>query len=127
MKDQKINQIKRLYNVNYTHINKNICYYMLNFAFIQTLRRLAQNREAARKSRLRKKVQAFFYSINRTKLFLLYEIWLLIFKSVFPFNQAYVQQLESSRLKLTQLEQELQRARQQVRFCYFICHSKSEA
>ncbi|WZZ29470.1 hypothetical protein YC2023_012871 [Brassica napus] len=48
----------------------------------KTLRRLAQNREAARKSRLRKK--------------------------------AYVQQLENSRLKLTQLEQELQRARQQV-------------
>ncbi|KAM7524431.1 hypothetical protein LguiA_014333 [Lonicera macranthoides] len=47
----------------------------------KTLRRLAQNREAARKSRLRKK--------------------------------AYVQQLESGRLKLTQLEQELQRARQQ--------------
>ncbi|KAJ8765515.1 hypothetical protein K2173_014637 [Erythroxylum novogranatense] len=44
-------------------------------------RRLAQNREAARKSRLRKK--------------------------------AYVQQLESSRLKLLQLEQELERARQQ--------------
>ncbi|EEF48435.1 transcription factor TGA7 [Ricinus communis] len=44
-------------------------------------RRLAQNREAARKSRLRKK--------------------------------AYVQQLESSRLKLVQLEQELDRARQQ--------------
>ncbi|KAJ6326073.1 hypothetical protein OIU78_013214 [Salix suchowensis] len=42
----------------------------------KTLRRLAQNREAARKSRLRKK--------------------------------AYVQQLESSRLKLSQLEQELQ-------------------
>ncbi|KAL8202089.1 hypothetical protein R6Q57_011236 [Mikania cordata] len=48
----------------------------------KTLRRLAQNREAARKSRLRKK--------------------------------AYVQQLESSRMKLTQLEQELQRARQQL-------------
>uniref|UniRef100_A0A803MJ70 Uncharacterized protein n=1 Tax=Chenopodium quinoa TaxID=63459 RepID=A0A803MJ70_CHEQI len=48
---------------------------------LQSLRRLAQNREAARKSRLRKK--------------------------------AYVQQLENSRLKLTQLEQELQRARQQ--------------
>ncbi|KAG2601430.1 transcription factor TGAL1-like isoform X2 [Panicum virgatum] len=47
----------------------------------KTLRRLAQNREAARKSRLRKKV--------------------------------YIQNLESSRLKLTQLEQELQRARQQ--------------
>ncbi|KAJ7535253.1 hypothetical protein O6H91_12G024800 [Diphasiastrum complanatum] len=47
----------------------------------KTLRRLAQNREAARKSRLRKK--------------------------------AYVQQLESSRIKLNQLEQELQRARQQ--------------
>ncbi|CAN0891457.1 Transcription factor TGA7 [Linum grandiflorum] len=47
----------------------------------KTQRRLAQNREAARKSRLRKK--------------------------------AYVQQLESSRLKLAQLEQELVRARQQ--------------
>ncbi|XP_010261147.1 PREDICTED: transcription factor TGA1-like isoform X2 [Nelumbo nucifera] len=47
----------------------------------KVLRRLAQNREAARKSRLRKK--------------------------------AYVQQLESSRLKLTQLEQELERLRQQ--------------
>ncbi|XVE83218.1 hypothetical protein DITRI_Ditri16bG0069800 [Diplodiscus trichospermus] len=44
-------------------------------------RRLAQNREAARKSRLRKK--------------------------------AYVQQLENSRLKLIQLEQELERMRQQ--------------
>ncbi|GAB2254577.1 hypothetical protein Droror1_Dr00022386 [Drosera rotundifolia] len=47
----------------------------------KVLRRLAQNREAARKSRLRKK--------------------------------AYVQQLESSRIKLAQLEQELERARQQ--------------
>lgn len=47
----------------------------------KTLRRLAQNREAARKSRLRKK--------------------------------AYVQQLESSRIRLTQLEQDLQRARAQ--------------
>ncbi|XP_010534337.1 PREDICTED: transcription factor TGA6-like isoform X2 [Tarenaya hassleriana] len=47
----------------------------------KTLRRLAQNREAARKSRLRKK--------------------------------AYVQQLENSRLKLTQLEQEFQKSRQQ--------------
>ncbi|XP_025015369.2 transcription factor TGA1 isoform X2 [Ricinus communis] len=44
-------------------------------------RRLAQNRKAARKSRLQKK--------------------------------AYVQQLESSRLKLIQIEQELERARQQ--------------
>ncbi|XP_071715322.1 transcription factor TGA4-like [Rutidosis leptorrhynchoides] len=44
-------------------------------------RRLAQNREAARKSRLRKK--------------------------------AYVQQLETGRLKLAQLEQELERTRQQ--------------
>lgn len=44
------------------------------------LRRLAQNREAARKSRLRKK--------------------------------AYVQQLETSRVKLNQLEQELDRLRQ---------------
>ncbi|CAI0544326.1 unnamed protein product, partial [Linum tenue] len=52
----------------------------------QTLRRLAQNREAARKSRLRKK--------------------------------AYVQQLETSRIKLSQLEQELQRARQQVPYFF---------
>ncbi|XP_039009582.1 transcription factor TGA4-like isoform X2 [Hibiscus syriacus] len=49
--------------------------------FDKIQRRLAQNREAARKSRLRKK--------------------------------AYVQQLENSRLKLIQLEQELERARQQ--------------
>uniref|UniRef100_A0A7N0V0C2 BZIP transcription factor n=1 Tax=Kalanchoe fedtschenkoi TaxID=63787 RepID=A0A7N0V0C2_KALFE len=45
----------------------------------KTLRRLAQNREAARKSRLRKK--------------------------------AYIQQLETSRIKLVQLEQELHRSR----------------
>ncbi|KAK6118398.1 hypothetical protein DH2020_047815 [Rehmannia glutinosa] len=50
----------------------------------KVLRRLAQNREAARKSRLRKKVQ-----------------------------QAYVQQLENSKLRLIQLEQELHRVRQQ--------------
>ncbi|GLJ55639.1 hypothetical protein SUGI_1194980 [Cryptomeria japonica] len=50
----------------------------------KTLRRLAQNREAARKSRLRKK--------------------------------AYVQQLESSRMKLSQIEQDLQRARAQGLF-----------
>ncbi|KAI4378460.1 hypothetical protein MLD38_015938 [Melastoma candidum] len=50
----------------------------------KVLRRLAQNREAARKSRLRKK--------------------------------AYVQQLESSRIRLSQLEQELQRARSQGAF-----------
>lgn len=50
----------------------------------KTQRRLAQNREAARKSRLRKK--------------------------------AYVQQLESSRMKLARLEEELQRARTQGLF-----------
>ncbi|XP_073004578.1 bZIP transcription factor TGA10-like isoform X2 [Typha latifolia] len=48
----------------------------------KTLRRLAQNREAARKSRLRKK--------------------------------AYIQQLESSRIRLSQIEQELHRSRSQV-------------
>ncbi|KAJ1264762.1 hypothetical protein BS78_08G026300 [Paspalum vaginatum] len=47
----------------------------------KTIRRLAQNREAARKSRLRKK--------------------------------AYIQQLESSKLKLAQMEQGMQRARSQ--------------
>ncbi|GAU27239.1 hypothetical protein TSUD_273940 [Trifolium subterraneum] len=50
----------------------------------KTLRRLAQNREAAKKSRLRKK--------------------------------AYVQQLETSRLRLSNLEQDLQRARSQGQF-----------
>ncbi|CAA6667585.1 unnamed protein product [Spirodela intermedia] len=50
----------------------------------KTLRRLAQNREAARKSRLRKK--------------------------------AYVRQLETCRLKLAQMEQDLQRARSQGLF-----------
>ncbi|XP_012572805.1 transcription factor TGA9 isoform X2 [Cicer arietinum] len=50
----------------------------------KTLRRLAQNREAAKKSRLRKK--------------------------------AYVQQLETSRLRLANLEQDLQRARSQGLF-----------
>ncbi|XP_066333419.1 transcription factor TGAL7-like [Miscanthus floridulus] len=47
----------------------------------KTLRRLAQNREAARKSRLRKK--------------------------------AYIQQLETSRIRLSQLEQQVQVARVQ--------------
>lgn len=50
----------------------------------KALRRLMQNREAARKSRLRKK--------------------------------AYVQQLENSRLRLAQIEQELQQVRQQGAF-----------
>ncbi|AES70019.1 transcription factor HBP-1b(c1) protein, putative [Medicago truncatula] len=50
----------------------------------KTLRRLMQNREAARKSRLRKK--------------------------------AYVQQLENSRLRLAQIEHELQQVRQQGTF-----------
>ncbi|CAN6374105.1 unnamed protein product [Urochloa humidicola] len=50
----------------------------------KTIRRLAQNREAARKSRLRKK--------------------------------AYIQQLESSKLKLAQMEQDMHRARSQGLF-----------
>ncbi|KAH0459145.1 hypothetical protein IEQ34_011959 [Dendrobium chrysotoxum] len=55
----------------------------------KTLRRLAQNREAARKSRLRKK--------------------------------AYVQQLESCKMKLNQLEQEIQRARTQFATVAYNC------
>ncbi|KAJ0045064.1 hypothetical protein Pint_05220 [Pistacia integerrima] len=85
----------------------------------KTLRRLAQNREAARKSRLRKKV---YYTSNS------YTCWkemygsylggfMVLFSVIVKLTdlilRAYVQQLESSRLKLTQLEQELQRARQQ--------------
>jgi len=50
----------------------------------KVIRRLAQNREAARKSRLRKK--------------------------------AYIQQLESCKLKLSQMEQDMQRARSQGLF-----------
>ncbi|GJN33469.1 hypothetical protein PR202_gb22073 [Eleusine coracana subsp. coracana] len=65
----------------------------------KTLRRLAQNREAARKSRLRKKVTHFSWSPYNVLFFVLFK--------------AYVQQLESSKLKLAQLEQELQKARQQ--------------
>jgi hypothetical protein len=38
-------------------------FYFLNKKLLQTLRRLAQNREAARKSRLRKKVGPFVSSI----------------------------------------------------------------
>ncbi|KAL9237002.1 hypothetical protein vseg_011596 [Gypsophila vaccaria] len=53
-------------------------------------RRLAQNREAARKSRMRKK--------------------------------AYVQQLESSRLKLAQLEQQIQLTKQQVSYANASMH-----
>ncbi|KAL6506463.1 Transcription factor tga9 [Orobanche gracilis] len=58
----------------------------------KTMRRLAQNREAARKSRLRKK--------------------------------AYVQQLESSRTRLTQLEQDLHRARNsmELQWCSIMEH-----
>jgi transcription factor TGA len=51
----------------------------------KTLRRLAQNREAARKSRLRKK--------------------------------AYIQQLETGRIRLAHLEQEIQFTRAQGAFC----------
>ena len=112
-----------------------------NFSFfIQTLRRLAQNREAARKSRLRKKVRPFPLILDELVKLLwyrlvscsichywdpiichvLYIFFDLFFKSLFLFIQAYVQQLESSRLKLTQLEQELQRSRQQVWFCTYI-------
>ncbi|KAK3035972.1 hypothetical protein RJ639_031145, partial [Escallonia herrerae] len=112
----------------------------------KTLRRLAQNREAARKSRLRKKdilVEAGIGSIalwaKRMTLMVeadyeqaLYSKMfspkkgssLLLLEYQYPMacrlwthdpvlHTAYVQQLESSRMKLTQLEQELQRARQQ--------------
>lgn len=51
-------------------------------------------------------------------------IEMLFFFFIFSFGyplQAYVQQLESSRLKLTQLEQELQRARQQVCAFFLVC------
>lgn len=53
----------------------------------------------------------------------IFKILSILYQHIYEFSvlsqihvQAYVQQLESSRLKLTQLEQELQRARQQVIF-----------
>ncbi|WVZ81626.1 hypothetical protein U9M48_028981, partial [Paspalum notatum var. saurae] len=61
-----------------------VCLWFVLFVPWQVQRRLAQNREAARKSRMRKK--------------------------------AYIVELEDSRSKLVQLEQELQRARQQGMF-----------
>ena len=53
---------------------------------------------------------------------LLFKVWTINCYNIpiclcfsFSLSQAYVQQLESSRIKLNQLEQELQRARAQVR------------
>ncbi|KAL0906912.1 hypothetical protein M5K25_025443 [Dendrobium thyrsiflorum] len=102
------------------------------------IRRLAQNREAARKSRLRKKVRAFnpFFGNADALLVVLLcspaEISSIVSKACIlylslekllgvdigrlPRVEAYVHHLESSRLKLIQLEQELQRARQQGLF-----------
>ncbi|RRT60189.1 hypothetical protein B296_00033487 [Ensete ventricosum] len=62
---------------------------------------------------LDQKVHVFY--INFSKIYSL----LFIYSPVLLIYKAYVQQLESSRLKLTQLEQELQRARQQVEICVF--------
>ncbi|KAJ0625394.1 putative transcription factor bZIP family [Helianthus annuus] len=66
----------------YIHVHENnfVCFFF--FYIYQLQRRLAQNREAARKSRLKKK--------------------------------AYVQELESGRLKLAKLEHEIEKARKQV-------------
>ncbi|KAE9462149.1 hypothetical protein C3L33_05953, partial [Rhododendron williamsianum] len=96
----------------------------------KTLRRLAQNREAARKSRLRKKVgslDSWIISLSQEILGCVLHARrpnfslraglpgsILFSYAICPGKGgAYVQQLESSRMKLTQLEQELQRARQQ--------------
>jgi len=111
---------------------------------VQTLRRLAQNREAARKSRLRKKVSestaddlhqdwnkkdekkkcqrinivSFFFKKKVDIVQILIPIiqcqrrFILFYFSLL--QQAYIQQLESSRIRLAQLEQELHTARAQV-------------
>ena len=53
------------------------CYYALIFLFlffIQTLRRLAQNREAARKSRLRKMVRPFLLIVDELGKLLWYNL-----------------------------------------------------
>ncbi|KAB5573013.1 hypothetical protein DKX38_000207 [Salix brachista] len=122
----------------------------------KTLRRLAQNREAARKSRLRKKVAKENEEVRSVckeegtvceknfQMSLMSNLKMETTRQLKPVEKleaiatdlpkmiedassnlgelkeedpvvhsAYVQQLESSRLKLSQLEQELQRARQQ--------------
>lgn len=94
------------------------------------MRRLAQNREAARKSRLRKKVCLIQFNYllrnsrkvetEKKKIVKTHFIFFLLYE-----KQAYVQQLESSRLKLTQLEQDLQRARSQVLNSYIVLYSLS--
>ncbi|KAK4802622.1 hypothetical protein SAY86_000825 [Trapa natans] len=93
----------------------------------KSLRRLAQNREAARKSRLRKKVCLFFlghfvvaeYSSNTFSLDFLNSVHASSYDTYLhactPLVM-HVQQLERSRMKLTQLEQELQGTRQKGKF-----------
>ncbi|URD90159.1 hypothetical protein MUK42_26720 [Musa troglodytarum] len=80
----------------------------------KTLRRLAQNREAARKSRLRKKVHSNLKSPISDNVIFVYRIDLMHQAALN--KQAYVQQLESSRIRLQQLEHDLQRARSQGLF-----------
>ena len=78
---------------------------------MQVQRRLTQNREAARKSRMRKKV---LKDNHLYEFLLISDIW---FEDLLKFVlQVYVQQLETSRLKLAQLEQELERTKQKVRW-----------
>ncbi|KAL5225467.1 hypothetical protein ABZP36_012106 [Zizania latifolia] len=76
---QQLQQKKMAESSTHSHNNR-----MAKTTDPKKMRRLAQNREAARKSRLRKK--------------------------------AYIQQLESSKLKLAQMEQNLDRARSQGLF-----------
>lgn len=54
--DQKVISIKFISYVDKYELSFVNCYNCLVYYTLQTLRRLAQNREAARKSRLRKKV-----------------------------------------------------------------------
>jgi len=59
-------------------------------------------------------VFAFIHFRQKKYLSKLFFIYQFIYLNL-SFSQAYVQQLETSRIKLNQLEQELQRARAQVR------------
>lgn len=62
----------------------------------------------------------YFFMFVFVQKLLFYFAFINLLTLFFSVLKAYVQQLESSRLKLTQLEQELQRARQQVWFYYLI-------
>ena len=60
--DQKVHDLTFLHNCKHAQMRLNSSLFLIFISFFQTLRRLAQNREAARKSRLRKKVRPVIFA-----------------------------------------------------------------